>query len=104
MEGSGAPDTDVETYSRRIDQTKEGKTIYSAMVTIIIKHSKLLSTKAGFNGISFKIKYEGKEIQDDMKNRPCIEIPMDWSNEKAEVAGKNKRALCLETWGNRRMI
>ena len=54
--------------------------------------------------ISFKRTYEGKELQDDLKNRPCIEIPADWSNENAESARKMKGALCLELWGNRRMI
>ena len=43
-------------------------------------------------------------MQDDMKNTPCIEIPTDWSNEKAELARKNKGALCIEIWGNRRML
>ena len=54
--------------------------------------------------ISFKIKYEGEEMHEDLKNRPCIEIPPDWSNEKAEIARGMKGALCLELWGNRRMI
>ena len=62
MEGSGVPDTDVETYSGRIDQTKEGITIYSAMVKIATKHSKLLSTNSGYKSTSFKNKYEGKEL------------------------------------------
>ena len=39
-----------------------------------------------------------------MKNRPCIEIPADLSNEKVEFARKIKGALCLELWGNHRMI
>ena len=33
-----------------------------------------------------------------------MEIPADWSNEKAEVARKSKGALCIELWGNRRML
>ena len=39
-----------------------------------------------------------------MRNRPPIEIPMDWSNEKAEAARVNNGSLGLEMWGNRRMI
>ena len=35
-----------------------------------------------------------------MRNRPPIEIPMDWSNEKSEGARVKKGSLGLETWGN----
>ena len=66
------------------------ETVYSAMIKIATKHSQLLSTNYGFNGISFKIRYEGKELQDDMKNRPCIAIPTDWSNEKAPADSNNQ--------------
>ena len=38
MEGPGAPDIDVESYSGRIDQTKEGNLIFSAVVRKSTKH------------------------------------------------------------------
>ena len=50
------------------------------------------------------MKCKGKEWEADMKNRPPIEIPMDWSNERAEAARLKKGSLGLERWGNRRMI
>ena len=37
MEGAGAPNTNVEFYSKIIDQTKDGKTIYSAIIKIATK-------------------------------------------------------------------
>ena len=42
--------------------------------------------------------------QRTLKKKPCIEIPADWSNEKAELARKSNGALCIELWGNRRML
>ena len=66
------------------------------MIKIATKYSQLLSTNSGYNMISFKIKYEGYELHEDFKHRPCIEIPADWSNEKAEIARGMKGALCLE--------
>ena len=54
--------------------------------------------------ISFTIKLEGDELEEDLKKMPCIEIPTDWTNEKAEVARKSKGAICIELWGNRRML
>ena len=74
------------------------------MIKIAARFAQLLSTNSGYNMISFKIKYEGDELHEDLKQRPCIEIPVDWSNEKAEFAGKMKGALCVELWGNRRMV
>ena len=54
--------------------------------------------------VSFKIKLESDELEEDLKERPCIEIPADWTNEKVEVARKSKGALCIELWSNRRML
>ena len=54
--------------------------------------------------ISFNIKLDDDELTEDLEKRPCIEIPADWSNEKAELARKSNGALCIELWGNRRML
>ena len=48
----------------------------------------MLLTNSGYDMISFKIKLEDDELAEDFKNRPCIEILADWSNEKAEMVRK----------------
>ena len=83
MEGAGALDPDVQLFSGRTYQITNGNILYSAMIKIAARFSQLLSTNSGYNMISFKIKYESDELHEDLKQRPCIEIPADWSNEKA---------------------
>ena len=68
------------------------------MIKIATKYAQLLSTNSGFDMISFNIKYEGEEMHEDLENRPCIEIPADWSNEKAEIARKMKTLLFPGGW------
>ena len=60
MVGSGAPDTEVEAFSGRFDETKDGKQIYSAVIKIATKYVKAISQNSLYNCVSFKIKYEGK--------------------------------------------
>ena len=45
-----------------------------------------------------------RSLQRTCKNRPCIEIPADWTNERVEGARKTTSAICVELWGNRRML
>ena len=65
MEGAGAQDPDVQTFSGRIYKITKGNTGYSAMIKIAARFSQLLSTNSGCNMISFKIKYEGYELHED---------------------------------------
>ena len=48
MEGTSAPDTDVQAFYGRTYQTNDGKTDYSAIVEIRTKYSDLMSSNSGF--------------------------------------------------------
>ena len=68
MEGTSAPDTDVQAFYGRTYQTNDGKTSYSAIVKIHTKYSDLMSSNFGFRMISFNKKMEGNELADNLKN------------------------------------
>ena len=83
---------------------KKAKKGFSALVKIRTKYAELIASNYGNRMISFNIKYEEEELADDLKIRPCIEIPADWTNERVECARKATGAICVELWGNRRML
>ena len=68
------------------------------------KYAELVASNSGNRMISFKIKYDEEELVEDRKIRPCLEIPADWTNERVEGARKATGAICVELWGNRRML
>ena len=86
MEGTNALEPEVQAFSGRAYEINHGKRGFSAFVKIRTKYAALMSTKSGHRMISFKITLEDNELAENLKNRPCIEIPADWSNEKAEIA------------------
>ena len=104
MEGPNALEPQVQAFSERAYEINNCKRGFSAFVKLRTKYVALMSTNSGHRMISLKIKLEDYELAEDLKNRPCIEIPADWSNEKAEMAINSKGALCIELWGNRRML
>ena len=84
----------MEVYSGRMVETNNGKIIYSAMVKIATKHAQALLHNSGrIHRVSFKMTFEGNEWEADIKHRPQIEIPMDWSNDSAEAARLNTGPL-----------
>ena len=68
------------------------------------KYAELVASNSGNRMISFKIQYDEDELAEDLKIRPCIELPADWTNERVECARKATGAICVELWGNRRML
>ena len=88
MEGTNALEPEVQAFSGRAYENNNGKRGFSAFVKIRTKYAALMSTNSGHIMISLKIKLDDNEMAEDLKSRPCIEIPTDWSIEKAEMARK----------------
>ena len=51
-------------------ETNDGKKIDSAMVMITTKHEQALSHNSGYKGVSFRMKFEGKEGEADEEQTP----------------------------------
>ena len=83
IEGTGASGTEVEAFSGRMDETSDGKKMYSAMIKIATKHAKPLSHNSGYKGVSFKLKLEGKEWEADIKTGP--QLKSQWIGRTKEL-------------------
>ena len=61
MEGTDELDSEVEAFAGKASETNGGKKIFSAMVKIATRYAQILSQNFGYNSVSFKMKFEGKE-------------------------------------------